>query len=85
MLQLCELSARSSPLTFGSVSAEDRSADVTIVDVAASVEADLVGVERAMARLDDGTYELCEVCGRAIGEDRLSAVPYEPRCAICAS
>lgn len=49
------------------------------------VEADLVGVERAMARLDDGTYEQCEACGQPIGDDRLSAAPYEARCATCAS
>ncbi len=72
------------------MSAEDRvldltASDVSVSDLAASVEADLTGVERAMARLDDGTYELCEVCGRTIGDDRLSVAPYEARCAICAS
>jgi RNA polymerase-binding transcription factor DksA len=49
------------------------------------VEADLVGVERAMARLDDDTYELCEVCGRPIGDARLSVAPHQARCATCAS
>ena len=49
------------------------------------VEADLAGVERAMARLDDGSYEQCEVCGGPIGDDRLSAAPFETRCYTCAS
>ena len=53
--------------------------------VLARVEADLVGVERAMARLDDGTYDSCEVCGEPIGDDRLARMPYETRCATCAS
>ena len=39
--------------------------------ILAQVEADLAGVERAMARLDDGTYDTCEVCGGLIGDDRL--------------
>jgi len=51
----------------------------------ARVEADLVGVERAMARLDDGTYDSCEVCGAPIGDARLAQVAYETRCATCAS
>ena len=49
------------------------------------VEADLAGVERAMARLDDGTYDTCEVCGGPIGDDRLEAAPVAVRCATCAS
>ena len=49
------------------------------------VEADLAGVERAMARLDDGTYDTCEVCGGPIGDDRLEAAPFAVRCATCAS
>lgn len=32
-------------------------------------------VERALAKLDDGTYGQCEVCGRQIGEARLEAMP----------
>ena len=51
----------------------------------AQVEADLAGVERAMARLDDGTYDTCEVCGGPIGDDRLQAAPFALRCSACAS
>ena len=32
-------------------------------------------VETALARLDDGTYGTCEVCGKAISEARLEALP----------
>ncbi len=39
------------------------------------VEAELNDVERAMGKLDDGTYGTCEACGRAIGDERLEAVP----------
>jgi DnaK suppressor protein len=63
------------------------SADEILADdaVLARVEADLAGVERAMARLDDGTYEACEVCGQPIGDERLSTAPTETRCSTCAS
>jgi RNA polymerase-binding transcription factor DksA len=32
-------------------------------------------VERALAKLDDGTYGRCEVCGQPIAEPRLEAMP----------
>jgi DnaK suppressor protein len=32
-------------------------------------------VERALAKLDDGTYGACEVCGDRIAEPRLEAMP----------
>ena len=32
-------------------------------------------VNAALARLDDGTYGLCEVCGEPIADERLATVP----------
>ncbi len=40
----------------------------------------LVEVEAALARIDDGTYGTCVVCGRPIDEERLRAVPYATLC-----
>ncbi len=37
-------------------------------------------IEQALARLDDGTYGTCAVCGEAIPEERLAAVPYATLC-----
>ena len=37
-----------------------------------AVEADLDDVEQALARLEAGTYETCEVCSGAIGDDVLA-------------
>jgi RNA polymerase-binding transcription factor DksA len=39
------------------------------------IEADLAGVETALARLDDGTYWTCEVTGAEIPTERLAADP----------
>jgi RNA polymerase-binding transcription factor DksA len=50
----------------------EREKDFSILE---QVEAELVDVERALRRLDDGTYGTCEACGAAIGEERLLAVP----------
>ena len=40
-------------------------------------------VERALARLDDGTYGRCEACGEPIADDRLSEHPIASTCARC--
>ena len=40
-------------------------------------------VERALARLDDGTYGRCEACGEPIADDRLAEHPIVSTCARC--
>jgi len=40
----------------------------------------LAQIDRALARLDDGTYGTCERCGKAIGEERLRARPWATLC-----
>ena len=42
-------------------------------------------VERALAKLDAGTYGVCESCGRQIGDARLEAMPATRYCIDCAS
>ena len=37
-------------------------------------------IERALARLDDGTYGTCERCGKPIGVERLRALPWATLC-----
>ena len=43
--------------------------------LAAQLRDQLDDVERALAKLDDGTYGTCEVCGEPIGDARLEAMP----------
>ncbi|MGE3619064.1 MAG: TraR/DksA family transcriptional regulator [Acidimicrobiia bacterium] len=45
------------------------------------VEAELHDVERALARIDEGTYGTCEACGAGIGDDRLAEDPTVRTCA----
>lgn len=42
-------------------------------------------VEAAIARLAEGTYGLCEVCGQPIPPARLEAMPAARRCIACAA
>ena len=47
----------------------------------AEASAELDAVEAALARLEDGSFERCEVCGDRIGPERLRADPLLTRCA----
>ncbi|HKW71778.1 MAG TPA: TraR/DksA C4-type zinc finger protein [Candidatus Dormibacteraeota bacterium] len=42
-------------------------------------------VERALERLHEGSYGICEVCGRRIPEARLKFQPAATRCVECQS
>lgn len=37
-------------------------------------------IDDALARMDAGTYGVCEVCGDPIGDARLEAIPYATMC-----
>jgi RNA polymerase-binding transcription factor DksA len=50
----------------------EREKDFSILE---RVEAELADVERALQRLDEGTYGTCEACHGAIGDARLEALP----------
>ncbi|MCP5025026.1 MAG: TraR/DksA family transcriptional regulator [Actinomycetia bacterium] len=48
--------------------------------LADSLQAQLNLVENALARLDDGTYGTCEICGKDINPERLEAMPAAGLC-----
>ncbi|MCU1381287.1 MAG: DNA-binding protein [Acidimicrobiales bacterium] len=49
------------------------------------LEETLAEVERALAKLDEGTYGTCESCGKTISEARLEAMPATRYCIDCAN
>ncbi|MEX2488685.1 MAG: TraR/DksA family transcriptional regulator [Pseudomonadales bacterium] len=42
-------------------------------------------IDRALARLEEGTYGECVQCGEPVGDGRLEAIPYAELCIACAS
>ena len=45
----------------------------------------LAEIDAALARLDEGSYGVCERCGQPIGVERLAARPAATTCVRCAS
>ena len=42
-------------------------------------------IDRALAKIDAGTYGICERCGQPIPKARLKALPYAALCVACKS
>ena len=57
----------------------------TLVALDQELEQELRKIDRAVSRIDDGSYLLCESCGEPIGEERLNALPTSVQCIDCAS
>ncbi len=50
---------------------------------AMSISSSLRGIERVLAKLEDGTYGRCDDCGEAIPPERLEARPITAMCVRC--
>lgn len=47
------------------------------------LEVSLFNVKKALRKIDEGTYGMCEKCGRPIEEGRLQAFPSATSCMDC--
>ena len=57
---------------------------LTEIGVGSSLESGLVRTQRALAKLDEGTYGSCDACGGPIAPARLRAMPDGVMCLACA-
>lgn len=58
---------------------------LTDIGVGQSLESTLARTERALAKLDEGTYGRCDSCGKPIPAQRLRAMPDSVMCVDCAA
>ena len=65
----------------GQVTAERGEVDALV----GSLTETLNDIDDALAKIDAGTYGVCEQCGKPIGEARLEAMPAARLCIECAS
>jgi len=47
-------------------------------------KASVMQIDKALLRIENGTYGLCVECGEAINQQRLQAIPYAALCINCA-
>ena len=55
----------------------DRELDHTLEEGAQQT---LQAIDDALRKIEDGTYGVCEVCGRPIAKERLEAIPWARLC-----
>lgn len=66
----------------GGTSNVDREVDLVL---SAQARAAITEIDRALAKIDAGTYGICEQCGKPIPEARLQALPHASLCVACKS
>lgn len=81
-----DVGARAEPY---SADADERAIELENLDVLFEIDAasrfELGQINRALERIDDGTYGRCSRCGRPIDPTRQQALPHVETCRICAS
>jgi DnaK suppressor protein len=85
---LAEHPERGSAVSFGKRIGDGTSEAVsrlTDVGVGESLERGLERTERALTKLDEGTYGSCDACGRPISRGRLRAMPDAVLCMGCSA
>ena len=58
---------------------------ISTTAAARSMAAALADVERALQKLDIGSYGVCDRCGRQIPPERLEAIPSAVLCVTCSA
>jgi len=58
---------------------------LTDIGVGRSLETGLARTDRALAKLDEGTYGICDACGQPISAGRLHAMLDSVLCIACAA
>jgi DnaK suppressor protein len=58
---------------------------ITEAGVGGTLESTLTKVDRALAKIDEGTYGLCDLCGQPIARGRLKVAPDSALCVQCAA
>jgi RNA polymerase-binding protein DksA len=58
----------------------DREIDLTLQE---NARATLTQIDRAMEKLENGSYGRCDKCGKPIGQGRLDIAPFATLCVDC--
>jgi RNA polymerase-binding protein DksA len=64
--------------------AQERGNDETMVALSGELDTLIDDLDRALRRIEEGTYGECARCGQPINESRLAALPAATLCVDCA-
>ncbi|WP_424943913.1 TraR/DksA family transcriptional regulator [Aliiroseovarius crassostreae] len=64
--------------------AVEREEDEVLEGLGTSGQEEIVKIQAALGRMDDGEFGFCVKCGDEISEERLEVVPHTPFCRKCA-
>lgn len=65
--------------------ATERENDDVLHTISHEAKAEIVQLRHALDKIAQGTYGKCEICGEAISQARLEAIPGTTLCIDCAS
>ena len=66
----------------GSTTAVDRERDLAL---SAQARAEVVEIDVALDKIDEGRYGVCDKCGKSIPKARLEVIPWAALCVTCKS
>jgi RNA polymerase-binding transcription factor DksA len=65
--------------------AVEREGDEVLESLGQSGELEIARIRAALARIREGSYGICTVCGEQISTERLDVLPETPMCRVCAA
>lgn len=71
------------PLHLADLGSDSFEEDVTL-GLIENADSTIEEINVALARMDQGSYGMCEECGKPIGRERLEALPWTRYCIRCA-
>lgn len=62
----------------------ERESDELLESMGSQGLVEVAQIKAALARIDAGTFGLCQSCGEAVSAERLEVLPHTPWCKTCA-
>lgn len=70
------------PIHMADVGTDNYERDL-MIELIQSGEESVRNIDTALEKIEDGTFGICESCGKKINKERLKAVPYATLCIDC--
>ncbi len=65
--------------------AVERETDEVLEGMGLSAQEEIMSINAALLRMEEGEFGYCVTCGSQVSEERLDVLPYTPFCRNCAA